>query len=112
MIQTPEQIQSELSEAKVRIEKGELIVAEAKVKYDNLEEQKKNILATYIINSEESSAAMKKVDAEASVEWITFIEGLNQARSDYILANSKLKGLYASVDINRTLLSYNKHIVL
>jgi len=112
MLPSIEQVQLELHEAKQTIENYEDDTANAKVLFDNIKENEKNILATLMSNSGESAVSKAEMVARSSEKWDEFIGGLEEARSNYLIANAKLKALYAQVDINRTLLSYNKHSVL
>lgn len=103
-----QELQKALLDIANRIGNGEVKVAEAKSNYDNIEEQKKNILSELMLDSSESSVSKMEVKARASKEWREFISHLKDARHEYNKNNAFLKGLYAKKDIYITLLSFEK----
>ena len=75
---------------------------EAKTDFENLEEQKKVMLAFYSMQYEGSEAKIQKM-ALQSKEYRTWIETLNLARKEYNRCWALLEGLKIKMDILRSL---------
>lgn len=81
---------------------------EAKTDFENIDEQKKSMLAFYeMMFLDQKTQAEIGRNALACQEYKEFIDGLNEARRRMNQAFAKLKSVEARLDIYRSL---NKHL--
>ena len=79
--------------------------AKSKAEYENLDRRKGAMLSAIMAKMNDGSNADRKMRAEASPEWLSYISGLNHAYLEYTKKQSVKKYLEDKIDWCRTMLA-------
>lgn len=102
---TPQQLETALLKSADECAKLGRLYAEAKAKYEKIEDLKKIQFSIYLEKSQASSISAKEKDVLCSKEWEAYIKTLITARTNYLYAQMEYETACRNFDTCRSLLS-------